>query len=134
MSAETSSAALASLRQNPLTILGVLLVGLCVGMALFADGGIMGSKPYAASGAYINRMSDYCGACAYDPKQSSGPGACPFNALYWDFMARHAERLAGNIRMAMPLRTLERMAPARIAALREQAGMFLDAMDRGDLV
>ncbi len=104
------------------------------GMALFADGGIMGSKPYAASGAYINRMSDYCGSCAYDPKQSVGPEACPFNALYWDFMARHAVRLNGNPRMAMPLRTLERMEPAKIAALRAQAAGFLEAMDRDELV
>ena len=104
------------------------------GMALFADGGVMGSKPYAASGAYINRMSDYCRGCAYDPKRSVGDGACPFNALYWDFIARHASRWAGNPRMAMPLRTLERMDPAKIAGLRAQAESFLDAMDRGEAV
>ncbi len=104
------------------------------GMALFADGGVMGSKPYAASGAYINRMSDYCRGCAYDPKRSVGDGACPFNALYWDFIARHANRWAGNPRMAMPLRTLERMDPAKIAGLRAQAESFLDAMDRGEPV
>ena len=104
------------------------------GMALFADGGIMGSKPYAASGAYINRMSDYCGRCVYDPKQSVGPRACPFNSLYWDFIARNAEKLAGNPRMAMPLRTLERMAPEKIDGLRRQAAGFLDAMDRAETV
>ncbi len=104
------------------------------GMALHADGGVMGSKPYASSGAYINRMSDYCGACRYDVKQSTGPDACPFNALYWDFIARHRERLAGNMRMAMPVRTLERMAPERLAALRHQAAGFLAAMDAGDVV
>ncbi len=104
------------------------------GMALFADGGIMGSKPYAASGAYINRMSDYCAGCAYDPKQSVGPTACPFNALYWDFMARHATRLGGNPRMAMPLRTLERMDPSKVSALRTQAAAFLAAVDRGETV
>ena len=104
------------------------------GMALFADGGIMGSKPCAASGAYINRMSDYCGRCAYDPKQSIGARACPFNALYWDFLARHAARLNGNPRMAMPLRTLERMEPAKLSALRSQAAGFLEAMDRGEPV
>ena len=88
------------------------------GMALFADGGIVGSKPYAASGAYINRMSDYCQGCEYDVKDAIGEQACPFNALYWDFMARHAQRFAGNTRMAMPLRTMEKMAPERLAQLR----------------
>ena len=101
------------------------------GMALHADGGVMGSKPYAASGAYINRMSDYCRGCAYDVKAAVGEGACPFNALYWDFMARHRERFAGNTRMAMPLRTLERMGAERVEALRARAAGFLAAMDAG---
>ena len=104
------------------------------GMALFADGGIMGSKPYAASGAYVNRMSDYCRGCAYDPGRAVGEGACPFNALYWDFMARHESRLGGNTRMAMPLRALARMEPGRRDAIRAQAAAFLEAMDRGDRV
>ena len=95
------------------------------GMALFADGGIVGSKPYAASGAYVSRMSDYCGACAYDVKKSVGPRSCPFNALYWDFIARHADRLEANPRMAMPVRSWRKMAPARQAALRAEAAGFL---------
>ncbi len=104
------------------------------GMALYADGGTVGSKPYAASGAYINRMSDYCGACAYDVKDAAGPRACPFNALYWDFVARHAARFAGNPRMAMPVRSLERMDRAKLAAIRARAGAFLAALDRGEMV
>ncbi len=99
------------------------------GMALFADGGIVGSKPYAASGAYIARMSDYCRGCAYDVKQATGANACPFNFLYWDFIARHASRLAGNPRMAMPLRNWDRMDPVRRQAIRERAATFLAAMD-----
>ena len=99
------------------------------GMALFADGGVMASKPYAASAAYINRMSDYCSGCSYDFKSATGPNACPFNFLYWDFIARHAERLGGNPRMAMPVRTLAKMDPARVAAMRAQAASFLDAIE-----
>ena len=104
------------------------------GMALFADGGVVGSKPYAGSGAYINRMSDYCRKCHYDVKDAVGERACPFNALYWDFMARHKDRFAGNQRMQMPLRTLERMDPARVASLRSRAAGFLAAMDAGERV
>ena len=98
------------------------------GMALFADGGVVGSKPYAASGAYINRMSDYCRGCAYDVKDAAGGNACPFNYLYWDFIARHREKLGGNTRMAMPLRTLEKMDPARVSAMRANAARFLAAL------
>ncbi len=104
------------------------------GMALHADGGVMGSKPYAASGAYINRMSDYCGACSYNVKDATGENACPFNFLYWDFMARHHERFAANPRMAFPIRTLERMDPKRRDAIRQNATRFLAAMDAGDAV
>ena len=104
------------------------------GMALHADGGIMGSKPYAASGAYINRMSDYCRGCAYDVKQSTTPDACPFNALYWDFIARHADRFGPNPRMAMPVRTWSKMLPEKQAALRARAADVLASMDAGDLV
>ena len=97
------------------------------GMALFADGGIMGSKPYAASGAYINRMSDYCRGCSYNVKDAVGPNACPFNYLYWDFFARHEKTLAGNIRLAMPIKTLSRMDPEKVAAMRRNAAVFLES-------
>ncbi len=99
------------------------------GMALFADGGVMGSKPYAASGAYINRMSDYCAGCAYDVKRATGDGACPFNFLYWDFIARHRQRLEANHRMAMPVRTLSKMDPGRVEAMRSQAADFLSSLN-----
>jgi deoxyribodipyrimidine photolyase-related protein len=91
------------------------------GMATYADGGIVGSKPYAASGAYINRMSDYCGKCAYDVSERIGQKACPFNALYWDFLDRNESVLGRNIRLAMPYKTLARMPEADLAALRTQA-------------
>ncbi|GAC1478731.1 MAG: cryptochrome/photolyase family protein [Acetobacteraceae bacterium] len=104
------------------------------GMALHADGGVMGSKPYAASGAYINRMSDYCRGCAYDVRQATGERGCPYNALYWDFIARHRDRFAGNPRMAMPVRTMERMAPARLEAIRARAAEVLARLDAGEMV
>jgi len=99
------------------------------GMAIHADGGVMASKPYAASGAYINRMSDYCRGCHYDVKQSTGERACPFNYLYWDFIARHAERFAGNNRMAMPLMGLRKMDAAKLAAMRADAAAFLEGAE-----
>ncbi len=104
------------------------------GMALFADGGIVGSKPYAASGAYINKMSDYCGKCRYDVKDATGENSCPFNALYWDFIDRHADRFAGNNRMAMPLMGLKKMPAQKLAAIKARAASFLVAMDQGELV
>ena len=99
------------------------------GMALFADGGVTASKPYAASGAYINRMSNYCGGCVYDPKIKSGPKACPFNPLYWDFLIRNRARLAKNPRMAMPYRTLDAMTPKRRAEIARDATAILDGPD-----
>ena len=91
------------------------------GMATFADGGIVGSKPYAASGAYINKMSDYCGPCRYDVTQKLGEDACPFNSLYWDFLMRNEKKLRDNGRLAFPYKTLERMDAAHKTALRKQA-------------
>ncbi|HMO68745.1 MAG TPA: cryptochrome/photolyase family protein, partial [Novosphingobium sp.] len=101
-----------------------------IGMSQFADGGLLGSKPYAASGAYIDRMSDYCGACRYDVKRKTGEGACPMNALYWHFMDRHAERLSANPRMGPVYRTWARMAEDRRQALLDHAARFLDHLDR----
>lgn len=99
-----------------------------IGMSQFADGGILGSKPYAASGAYIDRMSDYCGSCRYDVKKRVGKDACPFNALYWDFLARNRETLKSNHRLAMPYRSWERMDPETQQALRRQAASFLEGL------
>ncbi|WP_022683128.1 cryptochrome/photolyase family protein [Sphingobium bisphenolivorans] len=96
-----------------------------LGMALFADGGLLGSKPYAAGGAYINRMSDYCGKCRYDQKRRVGPDACPFNALYWDFLARNERKLARNPRLSMPYRNWDRMSEEDRTAIRAQAARFL---------
>ena len=99
------------------------------GMALHADGGLLGSKPYAASGAYIDRMSDYCAGCAYDSKVKLGPGVCPFNVLYWYFLIVNETRLKPNPRMALPYRTLARMAAERRAAIVRQAEAFLAQLE-----
>ena len=79
------------------------------GMSQFADGGLIASKPYTASGSYINRMSDYCAGCHYSVKQKVGESACPFNSLYWHFMDRHRERFSSNPRIGMVYRNLEKM-------------------------
>ncbi len=94
-----------------------------------ADGGLLASKPYAASGAYIDRMSDYCAGCAYDPKAKTGARACPFNLLYWRFLSINRDRLAGNPRMTMPYRTLDRMEPRLRAAVLGAADAWLDRLD-----
>ena len=98
------------------------------GMALFADGGVMASKPYAASGAYIDRMSDYCANCRFRPDVKLGPRACPFNYLYWDFLIRNEGKLKSNPRMAMPYRTLAKMDPARKAEIAGEAARFLASL------
>ena len=100
------------------------------GMAMFADGGLLASKPYAASGAYINRMSDFCRGCAYDVRERTGPRACPFNFLYWAFLLRNQKTLRGNPRMAMPYRTLAAWPLEERRAVAERAGAFLAALHR----
>ncbi|MBP6442067.1 MAG: cryptochrome/photolyase family protein [Sphingorhabdus sp.] len=99
-----------------------------LGMSQFADGGMLASKPYAASGAYINRMSDYCTHCRYDVKQRVGPKACPFNALYWEFITRNEGKLRKNPRMAMPYKNWDRMADADKVKLRTHAQQFLETL------
>lgn len=104
-----------------------------LGMALHADGGLLASKPYAASGNYINRMSNFCSGCVYDPSMSVGDRACPFNALYWDFLARHRDRFGGNARMPYVYSTWDKMSVEKQAALRGQAHTHLSAMREGRL-
>lgn len=91
-----------------------------LGMSQYADGGLMASKPYIATGKYLQRMSNYCAHCRYDPTQSVGEKACPFTTLYWDFLARHEERLARNPRMALQVRNLARLSGADRAAITKQ--------------
>ncbi len=98
-----------------------------LGMGLFADGGRLASKPYAASGNYIKRMSTYCKGCAYDVKQRAGEKACPFNSLYWDFLARHHQELSRNPRMGLVLKQLEKLPAAELTAIRAAAAAHLES-------
>ena len=98
------------------------------GMILFADGGYLASKPYAASGAYINKMSDYCKGCRYDVNKKTGPDACPFNYLYWDFFIRNHDALAKNPRIGMAYRTLEKMDADKVKTIQSDAKKFLNGL------
>ncbi|MYM67688.1 cryptochrome/photolyase family protein [Pseudoduganella sp. FT55W] len=92
-----------------------------LGMSQYADGGLLATKPYISSAAYIDRMSDYCKGCHYDKKQRVGERACPYNALYWDFLDRNRGRLENNHRMAMMYKQLQRISEEDLAAIRERA-------------
>ena len=98
------------------------------GMALYADGGVLASKPYASGGAYIERMSNYCRSCHYKVKQKNGEQACPFNYLYWDFLIRHQDRLSCNARMGMMYRTLAKMSDEKRAAILTDSQRFLSEL------
>ena len=102
-----------------------------VGMALYADGGRMATKPYAAGGAYIDKMSDYCGPCAYDRRQRVGPDACPFTTLYWAFLDRHQERFGHNARVARQVHAGKRLG--NLEEVRARADEVLAALDAGRL-
>jgi deoxyribodipyrimidine photolyase-related protein len=97
-----------------------------LGMSQFADGGIMATKPYCASGSYIQRMSNYCEHCRYEPSERLGEDGCPFTTLYWDFLMRHEERLGENPRMGLQLYNLRRIESDERRAVRRQATSLRD--------
>ena len=103
-----------------------------LGMVMHADGGYLGSKPYCASGRYIQRMSDYCSGCAYRVTDNTGEHACPFNALYWHFLMRHRDRLGRNPRLAMPYKNLQRMDEKKRQALWNRGEQWLARLDAGE--
>jgi deoxyribodipyrimidine photolyase-related protein len=98
-----------------------------VGMALFADGGFLASKPYAASGSYINKMSNYCGSCRYSVKQKNGENACPFNYLYWNFLKENQKLLKSNHRMGLIMGQLGKMSDGKLKAVDEDAKRFFES-------
>ncbi|AWA30913.1 cryptochrome/photolyase family protein [Flavobacterium magnum] len=99
------------------------------GMSQFADGGLIGTKPYVSSAAYIDRMSHYCGTCFYDKSKKTGPRACPFNSLYWNFYDRHREKLSKNPRIGMVYSLWDKMTPNDKSAILEQAAHYLEHLD-----
>ncbi|MEO0543945.1 MAG: cryptochrome/photolyase family protein [Pseudomonadota bacterium] len=100
-----------------------------VGMGLYADGGVFASKPYASSGAYIDKMSNYCGSCSYSVAKKNGPKACPFNYLYWNFLKENQGILKSNQRMGMMYGTLNRMKEEKLDAIREDSRRFFDCIE-----
>lgn len=93
-----------------------------LGMSQHGDGGLIGTKPYAAAGNYINKMSNYCRHCRYDPHKPVGDDACPFTTLYWDFLARHKQRFSRNPRMRYPYMNLARKDARELDMIRRRAG------------
>jgi deoxyribodipyrimidine photolyase-related protein len=104
-----------------------------LGMSQYADGGVVGTKPYVASGRYIGRQGNACRACRFDPAVATGEEACPFTTLYWDFLDRHRDRLRGNRRMALQIRNLERKSTMERTAIRTQADAVRAAVAGGAL-
>lgn len=98
-----------------------------IGMGLFADGGLLASKPYAASANYIKRMSDYCKACRYDARSRTGKDACPFNFFYWDFLDRHRDKLKVQGRMTFILKHLDKMSDDELTQIRQQAADWFNS-------
>ncbi|MCK0167527.1 cryptochrome/photolyase family protein [Jannaschia sp. S6380] len=105
-----------------------------IGMSQFADGGVVGSKPYVSGGNYINRMSDYCKSCSYVVSRKAGEDACPFNLLYWNFLDRHRDRFERNPRMAQMYRTWDRMDDDHRRTVLSEGDTILAKLDRGDRV
>lgn len=99
-----------------------------LGMSQFADGGFLATKPYASSGSYIDRMSDFCKSCSYKVKEKEGSKACPFNYLYWDFLLRNEKKLKSNIRLAMAYKTLKGFSASKKKQIRQDAKRFLDTL------
>jgi deoxyribodipyrimidine photolyase-related protein len=102
-----------------------------LGMSQYADGGILASKPYIATGKYIQRMSNYCDGCRFKPAEATGKDACPFTTLYWDFLMRHEKVLKQNQRMALQVKNLDRKKAAERRAIRDQAAAHRTAVTKG---
>ena len=119
------------MRENFVDASEWVMVPNVIGMGVHADGGLMMTKPYAAGGAYISRMSTYCKGCTYNPKLRVGENACPFTTLYWDFLDRHREEFSKNHRMSQQLFGINRLSD--LPELKERASEVLEGLDRGEI-
>jgi deoxyribodipyrimidine photolyase-related protein len=99
-----------------------------LGMSQYGDGGLMASKPYIASGKYIQRMSNYCNSCPYDPALATGPTACPMTTLYWNFLIQHQTVLSKNPRMAMQLKNLARLSDDKVISIQDAARQHINSV------
>jgi deoxyribodipyrimidine photolyase-related protein len=104
-----------------------------IGMALYADGGIVGTKPYAASGKYVDRMSNYCRNCIYDPAKATGDDACPFTSLYWNFLDRHQDTFSGNRRMNFQLANVRRKDDAELEAIADRVSDIRELVEKQEI-
>lgn len=100
-----------------------------LGMSQYGDGGLMASKPYVATGKYIQRMSNYCASCPKDPSQRTGPNACPFTTLYWDYLLRHKDKLSSNQRMGLQLRNIQRLNSGDRSAVSRAANLLREVKE-----
>jgi deoxyribodipyrimidine photolyase-related protein len=100
-----------------------------IGMGLNADGGKIATKPYIASGAYIHKMSDFCGGCKYNPKQRTGPDACPFNTLYWNFLIQNEATLRSNPRMGPNVLGLRHISEPESIVIQKEAEEYFSNLD-----
>jgi deoxyribodipyrimidine photolyase-related protein len=105
-----------------------------LGLSLYADGGLIATKPYAAAANYINKMSDCCKVCKYSPRRAIGEKACPFNALYWGFLARNEQKLGGNPRMNLMLSLLHKRDPQELEAIRVQSAAIRNKLRLGERI
>lgn len=102
-----------------------------LGMSQYGDGGLMATKPYCATGKYIDRMSNHCKACRYDPAQATGGDACPFTTLYWDFLDRHHDQFKGNHRMSLQLKNVEKKDEEQLVEIRSHAAKIRSSSQAG---
>jgi len=117
------------MRENFIDASQWVMVPNVVGMGVHADGGRMMTKPYAAGGAYLSRMTQYCKPCKYDPKLRVGENACPFTTLYWDFLDRHREEFSRNPRISQQVYGLNRLTD--LPELKQRALEVLEGLDKG---